>query len=237
MNGTDFVGGDGIFCWFFRFLKFSLSECSRSVVPSFLVSSDSWAIPRMSHFACYPTVHWTLMMGSVVDPLIHGLWQVDDYRPCWNPIGLVLLVDVLSFLFWADGLDRVPLTVVWRNHLGFFTLSLWSVCLVGSGRPVEPVLGSITGNQVKSSQYFRDLEKGALEKRYLHQIVRNRPPLCSPFFDVRNEIPSILRQFGAQCATNSPVANSHLPITYFSELIMKKLPIPLPIFILELIKV
>ena len=32
-------------------------------------------------------------------------------------------------------------------HLGLLTLSLLSVCLVGSGRPVEPVLGSFTGSQ------------------------------------------------------------------------------------------
>ena len=139
----------------------------------------SWVNPRRSHVACYRSVHWTLMTGSFVGPLIHGLWQVDDYRPCWNPIGSLLLVDVLSYLFWSVGLVRISLTSVWRIHLGdpwvpprlplssgvsglppsprplallsscLCRLSV-SVCLLGSGL-VRPVWGLGTGKSVSQS--------------------------------------------------------------------------------------
>ena len=64
---------------------------------------------------------------------------------------------------------------------------------------------------------IRNSEKGALEKGYLHKIVRNWLSnsrqiwnnFAHPSSDVRNEIPAILRKFGAQFdLRNAPFANA-----------------------------
>ena len=65
----------------------------------------------------------------------------------------------------------------------------------------------------------RNFRKGALEKGYLHKMIRNclsnSRPSCNnfahPSSDVRNEIPAISLKFGAQFATslrNAPFTNA-----------------------------
>ena len=65
-----------------------------------------------------------------------------------------------------------------------------------------------TNTSTWQTAMIRDSEKGALEKGYLHKIVRNwlsnSRQICDnfaqPFPDARNEIPAILQKFGAQSA-------------------------------------
>ena len=65
---------------------------------------------------------------------------------------------------------------------------------------------------------FRNSEKGALEKGYLHKIVQkilsNLGQFCGHVnhCDVQDETPAILRKFGAQFATNLPIPASAFPV-------------------------
>ena len=92
------------------------------------------------------------------------------------------------------------------------------------------------------SLYFRNLEKGALEKGYLHKIVRNWlsnfRQICDnfahPSSGVWNEICATLRKLGAQFATNlrnAPFMNA--PFSGFLIILWvrkksRKLPAELP---------